>query len=106
MVPGGMPRMAGCAMAVICAMPAENVGVGLKENLDHGNAVIGLRLDMLDVVDGGGGITLNHVGETVLHVLRGKPGVIEDNADDGNIDIRKNVDRRLEDGDPGEDDNQ
>ena len=50
-VPGGMPRTAACEKAAICAMPAKTSAARLKENLDDGDAVVGLRLHVLDVAD-------------------------------------------------------
>ena len=76
-----------------------DAGLRLKENLDHGDAGKRLRLDVLDVVDGGrhGALVPGH--DAVGHFRGGEAAVIPDRADDGDVDGRKDVGRRALDDD-------
>ena len=85
---------------------AIKVGLGLEERLDHGDAMVGLRLDMLDIVDGLGHVAFHDAGEAVLHVLGRKARIIEDDTNHRNIDGREDINRGLDDGYPAEDQNQ
>ena len=68
-----------------------NIRVRLEKDLDDGNAGKRLRLCMLDVVDKRGDAALNVARDAQFHFLRLKTVVGPDQADDGNIDRRKNV---------------
>ncbi len=46
---------------------------------------------MLDVVDGGGKIPLRSGDDPVAHVLRDETVIVPDDADDGNVNVRKDV---------------
>jgi hypothetical protein len=83
-----------------------NIGFRLQEHFNHGDAVIGLRFHMLDVIDRLGHVAFQDAGKAILHVLRRKSRVILDHADHGYIDGGENVHRGLYDGNPAEDQNQ
>ena len=68
---------------------AVKVRLRLQEHLDHRDAVVGLRLDMIDVLDRVRHVSLHDTGEAVLHVLGRKARIIHNHADHGNIDGRK-----------------
>ena len=46
---------------------------------------------MLDVVNGGGKCSLCDADDPVAHILRHETVIIPDDADDRNIDVRKNI---------------
>ncbi len=68
-----------------------NIRVRLKIDLYDGDAVQRLRFDVLDVVHQRGHCTLRVRRDALLHVLRREPVVVPYQADDGDIDFRKNV---------------
>jgi hypothetical protein len=68
-----------------------NLGPLVEEDLDDGDSVVGLGLDVLDVVDGGGHRALTDGDEALFHFLRGDAGVAPDDANDGNIDAGENI---------------
>ena len=68
-----------------------NVRGRLEEHFDNRDSIERLRFDVLDVVDGGGKRSLGNANDTVAHVLRDETVIVPDDADDGNIDGRKNV---------------
>jgi len=70
----------------------------VKENFDHGDAVVGLRFDVLDVVHGRGHRPLANGHETLLHFLWRYARVTPDHAHDWNIDRGKNIRRQPQDG--------
>ena len=53
-MPGGICLSTVCEIAVTCALAVRMSTSGLEEDLDDADAGIGLGLDVLDVVDGGG----------------------------------------------------
>ncbi len=65
---------------------AIEVRFRLKEHLDHRDAMVGLRFVMIHVLDRVRHVPLHHAREAVLHVLRGKSRVAQDDADYGNVD--------------------
>ena len=70
-----------------------DIDVGLEENLDNADAVIGIGDDMLDVVDGGGQRALERRGDAPRHLVRWQAGVGPDHADHRDADVRENVRR-------------
>ncbi len=68
-----------------------NVRGRLQEHLDNSYSVKRLRLEVLDVVNGRGEISLCNADDTVSHVFRQETGKSPDNADNRNVDIRKNI---------------
>src|SRR4029077_20899433 len=88
-----------------------DVHVLLEEDLDHAVAAQRLRFDVLDVADLRGQVALIEVDDPPGHVVRRKPVVGPDHADDRDVDVGEDVDRgaprgeHAEDGDEqGEDD--
>ncbi len=83
-----------------------NLGVRLKKQFNDGYAVECCGLNMLNVIDRGGGDALGVSRQAVGHFLRREPAVIPDHADHWNIYVRENVDRRLLNRHDAEDDDQ
>ena len=75
-----------------------DVDLGLKEDLDDAEAVHRLRLNVLDVVDGDGRDALGVADDAVRHLLRREAGEVPQHADDGNVDVGKDVDGSADDG--------
>ena len=73
-----------------------DVNVLLEEYFDDAVAVERLQLDVLDIRHLGGHITFVVVNDTAGHVVGQQPIVGPDHADDGNVDVRKNIDRHLQ----------
>jgi hypothetical protein len=71
-----------------------DVGVRLEEDLDDADAVIGVRRDMLDVVDGRRQNSLILGDDAAGHLIRRQTRVLPDDADDRYPDIREDIDRR------------
>src|SRR6185437_15151908 len=65
----------------------------LEEQLDDRHARIGLRLDVLDVVDDGRRVALDLGGDAPRHLVRGHAGVLERHGDDRDADVGKDVGR-------------
>ena len=68
-----------------------NVDARLEKNLDDANAGIGIGLDMLDVVDGGGQRALVQRTDTSGHLLRRQAGVLPGHRNHRYPDFRKDV---------------
>ena len=64
---------------------------GLEEHLNNRDSIQRLRLDMFDVIDGGGKVSFRDGDNAIGHVLRDETVVVPDDADDWNIDRRKNI---------------
>ena len=75
-----------------------DLGVGLEVDADDGDAGVGLRLDVLDVVDGGGHGPLEDGDDALFHLFGRQAVVVPDDADDRDIDVRKDIDRHRDDG--------
>ncbi len=69
----------------------------LKENLDDADAVHRLRLDVLNVVDRHRHAALGVGDDAVGHVRGREAGEVPHHADDGNVDIGKDIDRSAQD---------
>ena len=91
--PGGRCRNTTWLTAVTWATALAMLTLRLKEDLDDAGAVVGLRLDVLDVVDRRGHDAFAVGDEAGGHLLRGEAGVTPDHGDDGDIDIGKDVHR-------------
>ena len=68
-----------------------NVGFGLEKDFDYGDAVERLRFDVLDVVDQRGHGPLGVGSDALLHLLGLQSGVVPDQADHRDVDVRENV---------------
>jgi len=90
-------------MAVICASDAGNVRGRVEEHLDHPDAVVGLRLDALDVVDRGRHGALEVRDDAAFHLLRREAGVAPDDADYRDVDVGEDVGRHPQDGERADD---
>ena len=75
-----------------------DLGVGLEIHANDGNAGIGLRFDVLDVVDRGGHGPLEDGDDAFFHLLGRQPAVGPHHADHGDIDVGKDVHRHGDDG--------
>jgi len=75
----------------------SNFCIGVEENLDDIDAVISLALDVLDVVNRRCERSLEDGSDAARELRRRHTGVLPDNADDRDIDIRKNVGRGPQD---------
>src|SRR5713101_9901170 len=64
---------------------------GLKENFRYGDAIERLRLNVRDVIHRSGQSALGDRDDPVRDILRGKSVIVPDNADDENVNIRKDV---------------
>ena len=71
-----------------------NVDVRLEEDLDDADAVVGVGLDVLDVVDGGGQRPLERRRDAPGHLVGRQSRVLPDDADDGDANVGKDVGRR------------
>jgi hypothetical protein len=76
-----------------------DIGVRMKENFDDSDATERLRLAVLDVIHCCGKHSLGLRDDAIAHFLRVQPGIVPENANDGNIDVRENVGRRTQDDD-------
>ena len=103
-VPGGRIRKSVSQMDDICASFGFRPFV--EKDLDDSDAAVGLRLDMLDVVDGGGHGPLGDGHKARRHLLRRHSRKAPDDADHRNIDSRKNVRGHPRDGDDPEQDDE
>ena len=83
-----------------------HVSAGLKEYLDNGAPVDGLRLDMLDIVHRDGERALVDRGDAFLHLLGVQPGIIERRGDHRDIDIGKDIGGGAKNNDGGQNQNQ
>src|SRR6476661_3016333 len=102
-MPGGSSLSTVCDAAVTCASAAAMVHVLLKEALDHAIAAQRLRFDVLDVADLRGQVALIEVDDAPGHVVRRKPVVGPDHADDRDVDVGEDVDRGAPRGEHAED---
>ncbi len=75
-----------------------HLGVGLEVDARDGDAVVGLRLDVLDVVDGGGHGPLEDGDHALFHLFGREAAVAPHDADHRDIDVRKDVHRHGDDG--------
>ena len=83
-----------------------DIDVGLEEDLDDTEAVIGIRDDMLDVVDRRRQRPLERRGDTPGHLIRRQPGILPDHADHGDPDVREDVRGRAQCGERSDDQKQ
>ena len=70
-------------------------GVRLEVDAGDGDAGVGLRLDVLDIVHRGGHGPLEERDHALFHLFGGEAVVVPDDADDGDIDIREDIDRHV-----------
>ena len=75
---------------------ADDVGALVQIDLLDADAVVAGGLDPADIVDQRGELPLVQRQNAVLDVQRAHPVVGPDDADDGNVDFRKDVDRHAQ----------
>ncbi|HYT59051.1 MAG TPA: hypothetical protein VEL06_02710 [Haliangiales bacterium] len=63
----------------------------VEEHLDDAHAIVGVGLDVLDVVDRGGERAFVGVDNALLNFLRAQPGVLPDDTDDRYFNVRENI---------------
>src|ERR1043165_1034842 len=63
----------------------------MEVNANDGYSVVGLRLDMLDIVDINADVSLKIRDDAFFHLLRRESVVIEHRGHDRNIDIMEDV---------------
>src|SRR4029077_13132499 len=80
-----------------------NVRGWLEEHLDNSDSVQRLRFDVLNIIDGSGKRPLCDANNTVTHLLRDEAVIVPDDADNRNIDGRKNVGWRADNREPTQD---
>src|ERR1019366_640355 len=80
-----------------------DLDVRLEVNADHRDAGVGLRLDVLDIVDRGRQGPFEDGDQSFFHLLWGQALVGPDDADHRYIDIREDIDGHGDDGRPAED---
>jgi hypothetical protein len=64
----------------------------VEKDADYGDAVIRLRLDVLNVVDACSNTALELRYDAVCHLFGGKAVVLINDAEDWDVDIRKDID--------------
>ena len=102
-MPGGILRTALVICAVTCATAISICTLGWKIDPDDRDAVVGLRLDVFDVVDVGGEAALEVGDDALLHFVGREAAVLPEDADDGDVDIGENIDRHGDDGGSAQD---
>ncbi len=75
-----------------------DAGPWMEVDPDHRHAVVGLALDMFDIVDARGKAAFKPAHDSVRHLFGGKSVVLINDAENGDIDIRKDIDRHHHDG--------
>ena len=83
-----------------------DVDIGLEENLDDAKAVVGIGLDMFDVVDGRRQGALERRRNAARHLVGRQAGILPDHADDRDADVGKDVGRRPQGGQRADDQDQ
>ena len=73
-----------------------DIDIGLEEDLDDAEAVIGIGDDVLDVVDRRRQRPLKRRDDAPGHLVRRQAGIIPDHADHGDPDVRKDIGRRAQ----------
>ncbi len=63
----------------------------LQEHFNNRNPIEGLRLEVFDVVDGGGKISFGDGNDPVAHILGNETVKGPDNADHRNVNVGENV---------------
>ena len=76
---------------------ALNVRGRLQEHFNNSDSIQRLRFDVLDVINGCGKGSLGDADDPVAHVLGYQTVEIPNDADDGNVDVRKNIRRGAKD---------
>ncbi len=97
-VPGGKMRSRVCDDGGDLRQGHFDLGVGLEVDADHRDAAVGLRFDVLDVVDGGGHGALEDGDHALFHLLGREAAVVPDDADHRDIDVRKDIHGHGDDG--------
>ena len=73
-----------------------DIDVRLEEDLDDADAGVGVRHDVLDVVDRRRQRALERRDDAPGHLVRRQAGIVPDHADHGDADVRKDVGRRAQ----------
>ena len=93
---GGMYFSTTSALLASCETARRHVGALVQIDLLDADAVVAGRLDAADVVDQRGDLPLVQREDAVLDVQRAHPGIGPDDADDRDVDLRKDVDRHAQ----------
>ncbi len=80
--------------------------VRVEVDLDDAVAAVGLRLDVLDVVDVRSEAALETGDDALFHFFGRQSGINPQDADDRDIDIGKDIHRHSDDGRPAQDGDQ
>ncbi|OIQ72479.1 hypothetical protein GALL_458950 [mine drainage metagenome] len=80
-----------------------DIGVGLKEDLDDADAVIGIRGDVLDIVDGRRQDSLVLGNDAARHLIRRQARILPDHPDHRDSNVRKDIGRRAHRGERAND---
>ena len=83
-----------------------NVGGWVEVDLDDAEGGIGIRLDVLDVVDRRRQCALKRGDDAPGHLVGRQALVLPGHADDRNVDARKNIDRHAQRGERADDENE
>ena len=83
-----------------------DVRILLEKDLHHADAVIGLRLDMLDIIHSGGHGTLVGRDHAPLDLFRRQTRVVPHHTHDRDTDVREDVSGSTQGGDHAEDKDQ
>ncbi len=83
-----------------------DLDVGMEVDFYDAVAAVGLRLDVLDVVDVRGETALEAGDHAFFHLFGRESGIDPQNAHDRDIDIGKDIDRHGDDGGTAQDGNQ
>ncbi len=97
-MPGGKMRSSVWEMRRDLRQRHFDLGVRLEIDADDRDAVVGLRFDVLDVVDGGGEGPLEDGDHALFHLLGRQALIAPDDADHRNVDVRKDIHRHGDDG--------
>ena len=92
-MPGGKSFSTVCDAAVTWASAVRMLTPLLKKDFDHAVAVQRLRLDVFDVGDLRGQVTLIEVDDAAGHVVGQQPVIGPHHAYDGYVDVGENVGR-------------
>ena len=70
---------------------AVDAGIRLHKDLDHSDAIERLRFDVLDIVNDSGEVSFRYADDAVAHLFGDETVVAPDDADNRDVNIRKNV---------------
>ena len=94
-MPGGICFSTVCEIDVTCAVAVRMSTPGWKNILTMPTPGHGLAFDMVDIVDGRGKLALVIIDHPARHVVGRQAAIGPHHRDHRNVDVRKNVGRRL-----------